>query len=291
MSKKLSKWIILVLSFIMILGCVGCTQNGTGSESRAAEKKDVVEKHKKLQKPVVDYTTLETDKPEVTSGEKVKVSVKIKNDVDMENAYIYYMSGLTKNLEMVDLKYNKKTNKYEGYIEISESSEPGTWKPESILTVDSRNKTRNVYNSQTVTDPSLEHREDLSIGNFTVKNTAPEYNAPEIDMSTLKVSKTKAKVGDKIKVSVKITDQTGIEKAIIVYKKPELDKTVTIKLKYNKESDMMEGYYAVTEESESGKWTISYIIADDTNFNSKCINNQWGNEEDMKYFVNGDFVI
>ncbi len=291
MSKKLSKWIILVLSFIMILGCVGCTQNGTGSESRAAEKKDVVEKPKKLQKPVVDYTTLETDKPEVTSGEKVKVSVKIKNDVDMENAYIYYMSGLTKNLEMVDLKYNKKTNKYEGYIEISESSEPGTWKPESILTVDSRNNTTNVYNSQTVTDPTLEYREDLSIGNFTVKNTAPEYNAPEIDMSTLKVSKTKAKVGDKIKVSVKITDQTGIEKAIIVYKKPELDKTVTIKLKYNKENDMMEGYYTVTEESESGKWTISYIIADDTNCNSKCINNQWGNEDDMKYFVNGDFVI
>ena len=54
---------------------------------------------------------------------------------------------------------------------------------------------------------------------------------------------------------------------------------------------MMEGYYTVSETSESGIWKINYIIAHDTNYNSRTINYDWGDENDLKYFVNGDFTV
>lgn len=47
---------------------------------------------------------------------------------------------------MIELNYNEKTKYYEGDIEILDSSESGTWKVESILTVDKRNRTTNTYN-------------------------------------------------------------------------------------------------------------------------------------------------
>ena len=115
--------------------------------------------------------TLKVDKNQATSGDKVKVSVKIKDEDDMQSAYIYYLSGMTDNLQMIELNYNEKTKYYEGYIEILDSSESGTWKVESILTVDKRNRTTNTYNSLTVNDTTLENRQDLSSGDFTVSNT------------------------------------------------------------------------------------------------------------------------
>lgn len=295
MNKNLTRWFVSMLSFAMMLSLTGCSQNQTLGNAKAAEKQGIVEAEKtsskKIKKPVVDYATLRTDRTQATSGEKVKISVKIKDDDDMQSAYIYYLSGMTRNLQMVELKYNKKTGNYEGYIDILESSESGTWRPESILTVDKRDRTTNVYNSITVSDTSLDNRQDLSSGDFTVTDTSPEYNPPEIDMSTLKVSQKTAKLGDKIKISIKMTDETSIQKAIIVYKKPQSNTSETIQLSYNKKTKMMEGYYTVNEESESGEWKINYIIAHDANYNSRTITTAWGDEDDLKYFVNGDFVV
>lgn len=294
MRKNLIKWGILLLSFVMVLCCTGCANNSAILQTKAAEKKDVTNaqtSNRKLQKPVVDYATLKADKTEVTGGEKVKISVKITHDNDMESAYVYYMSGITRNLKMVELKYNESTKLYEGYIEISNSSESGTWKAESILTVDSKDRTRNIYNSVTVSDITLKPREDLSSGDFTVINTTPEYNPPTIEMSTLKVSQKTAKLGDKIKISIKITDETAIQRAMIFYTKPESQQSETIKLTYNKDTKMMEGYYEVTDTSESGEWKVNYIIAQDNNCNSVTLTSVWGNEEDLKCFANGDFVV
>lgn len=295
MKRNFASWTISILSFVMMFSFTGCSQNQQLDDAKAAEKNEIVESqktsNKTLKKPVVNYATLKVDKNQATSGDKVKVSVKIKDDDDMQSAYIYYLSGMTDNLQMIELNYNEKTKYYEGNIEILDSSESGTWKVESILTVDKRNRTTNTYNSLTVNDTTLENRQDLSSGDFTVSNTNPEYNAPKIDMSTLKVSQKSAKLGDKIKISIKITDETSIQKAIIVYKKPQSNKSETIQLTYNEKTNMMEGYYTVSETSESGIWKINYIIAHDTNYNSRTINCDWGDENDLKYFVNGDFTV
>lgn len=47
---------------------------------------------------------------------------------------------------------------------------------------------------------------------------------------------------------------------MIFYTKPETKQSETIKLTYNKDTKMMEGYYEVTDTSESGEWKVNYII-------------------------------
>ena len=126
MRKNLIKWGILLLSFVMVLCCTGCANNSAILQTKAAEKKDVTNaqtSNRKLQKPVVDYATLKADKTEVTGGEKVKISVKITHDADMESAYAQnYMKVISK----FQIAASQELGKQRAYLQSTQKTEQET---------------------------------------------------------------------------------------------------------------------------------------------------------------------
>lgn len=213
------------------------------------------------EKPVIDISTLTVSKTNATTGDSVVVSVKVTDNVKVSKVQILYtapQTGVNENLTTGLMTYNSTTDRWERTIEISDTTEIGTWKVYSIRALDSSN------NLLTLNSKS----NDFSSGNFTVSGTTgADIVKPEIDLNTLSVSKTEATLGDTVVVSVKVTDNVEVGSVVIVYNAPESKMVKTINMTYNQSSGKYEGNFEVNDITESGVWKIYTVAATDTSSN------------------------
>ena len=221
--------------------------------------------------PVIDIESLKVSKNQAGTGDKVKISIRITDETEIKHVFMFYQRPQTKNTESMVLKYNNITGYYEGEIEIKETSESGIWKISWIKAEDIYDNQIEIHNSNVY--DFYEEKADLSAGDFEVEGTEADIHAPVIDIESLKVSKNQAGTGDKVKISIRITDETEIKHVFMFYQRPQTKNTESMVLKYNNITGYYEGEIEIKETSESGIWKISWIKAEDIYDNQIEIHN------------------
>ena len=104
-----------------------------------------------------------------------------------------------------------------------------------------------------------------------IEDRAVDITAPILDVSSLKVDKKEATLGDSVKVSFKASDDiSGIQYAWVYYKMPQTQKNKLIKTSYNTNTGLYEGSLTVDDSIESGKWEIDVIMLQDYQGNDKA---------------------
>ena len=221
--------------------------------------------------PEINVQSLKVDKKQVKIGDSVKVSIRITDETEIKHVFMFYQRPQTKNTESMVLTYNNITGYYEGEIEIKETSESGIWKISWIKAEDIYDNQIEIHNSNVY--DFYEEKADLSAGDFEVEGTEADIHAPVIDIESLKVSKNQAGTGDKVKISIRITDETEIKHVFMFYQRPQTKNTESMVLKYNNITGYYEGEIEIKETSESGIWKISWIKAEDIYDNQIEIHN------------------
>ena len=101
-----------------------------------------------------------------------------------------------------------------------------------------------------------------------------DVTAPELDLSSIKVNKKEATVGDTVKISLKVSDDiSGVNSVNLEYKIPETSNKKSIYAKYNSDTELYEANMYINENTQSGDWKVDYIYLSDKNSNSKIIYN------------------
>ena len=241
--------------------------------------------------PEINTSSLSVSSKSVGIGEVVKVSLAVEDaQSDISHVSIYYQMPQTKRHEWVILRYNKTSQLYEGYINITEKTEDGIWKIDYIDARDEVGNSQSVYNIKV---NSYNGTEDLSHGDFEVRGTSPDITAPEINTSNLSVSSKSVGIGEVVKVSLAVEDaQSDISHVSIYYQMPQTKRHEWVILRYNKTSQLYEGYINITEKTEDGIWKIDYIDARDEVGNSQSVYNikvnSYNGTEDLSH---GDFEV
>src|SRR5699024_1880490 len=99
-----------------------------------------------------------------TLTDKVKISLKATDDVQMNYVNVVYQMPTTKKGKDVYMTYNEQTKLYEGTIEIDDTYESGTWKVTYIYAYDTTSNFTELTNNQLYSWGT----DDLSSADFTV---------------------------------------------------------------------------------------------------------------------------
>ena len=233
--------------------------------------------------PVLDISSLTVDKKDSKVGDNVKVSFKVTDDMSgVKNVFLYYATPITGKTHSIRMAYNKDTGLYEGYINIDEMTESGEWKIKWIYLCDKVSNEVSIRNSNFYSSGDI--IEDLSAGNFNVSETTADVTVPTLDISSLTVDKKDSKVGDNVKVSFKVTDDmSGVKNVFLYYATPITGKTHSIRMAYNKDTGLYEGYINIDEMTESGEWKIKWIYLCDKVSNEVSIRNS-------NFYSSGDII-
>uniref|UniRef100_UPI0003758267 Ig-like domain-containing protein n=1 Tax=Paenisporosarcina sp. TG20 TaxID=1211706 RepID=UPI0003758267 len=184
------------------------------------------------------FANLTIDKNSVKPGDSVRINVAATDDTILLGAIIDYIAPASKNIYSVALSYDSNTRSFIGDFPITESSEVGIWKVDSIEIKDT-NENSTLINANEL---------DLSSGEFRVEDvTAPSI--PSVD---------------------EVTD-----KSTSVLGTAEAGSTITVKtgeLVLGKGTTTNEGKYSVTISLQNAG-TILSVTATDNSGNVSEVNN------------------
>jgi len=137
------------------------------------------------------FTSLTIDKTSVKPGDSVRINVAATDDTKLKEATIDYIAPISKNKYSVELSYDSNTMSFNGDFPITESSEVGIWKVDSIEIKDTNE------NSTLIKADEL----DLSNGEFKVEDVTAPF-IPSVDEVTDKSTSVlgTAEVGSTITV-------------------------------------------------------------------------------------------
>ena len=120
-----------------------------------------------------------------------------------------------------------------------------------------------------------------------------DVEAPVIDVTAMKINKKQIEAGEKVIISVKITDASEIDHVYLYYKKPQTQNTESVIMEYNEMTGCYEGEIEIRETSESGIWKIGHIdTADQYGNNTYLYNSNINNYGTKKADLSaGDFEV
>ena len=198
--------------------------------------------------PVIDVNSIKFSKDSATVGDNVNISVKITDNVEINESVIIlenYETG--KKIHLRNAIYNETTKKYEYTLEITDEIPNGHWYIEGIQ---ARDKADNF---------AIEVF-DKNEYSFIVQGTKADSEAPVIDVGSIGFSKDSATVGDTVKISVKITDNVGINESVIILENYETGKSIHLRNAiYNETTKKYEYMLEITDEIPNGHWYIEGI--------------------------------
>ena len=234
-------------------------------------------------KPDTEYTLCqrfkETDKINSSSNsENINVRTLIKDDPGVPDKPMLYSKTNT----MIQLYY---ITGYEYSIDGVNFQDSNTFEnlnPDTEYTLYQRIKETDTRYASEISD---------SLVVKTYSDDA-DMEAPIIDLSTLKVDRKEATLGDTIKISIKVTDQSNINDVCIHYKKP-ITKTMSndIHLDYNSENQLFEKTLTIDNSYEAGDWQVYDITATDENWYYTNVNSIRFFEKSGVDLSDGDFNV
>ena len=221
----------------------------------AADSRELVD----ITAPYIDLSTLEIDKTTVDAEDTVTLKVRASDDLSgIRYASVYYDGSNDQG--SIELEYDAES----GYLE-------GTFPATSERKINGKSELAwisigdNAGNSSTYYDGA---DGNLSAGDYMVTGGVDvDREAPAIDFSTLKADRSQTTAGDSVKVSVKVTDESGVAEVGVEYKQPLHDRWKEVILSYNEATGLYEGYIYIGNDSDYGDWQITYIYARDMEYN------------------------
>ncbi|WP_270742171.1 transglutaminase domain-containing protein [Holdemanella biformis] len=202
--------------------------------------------------PVIDVSSVKLSTKSATTGDTVKISIKIKDNVDVNRAFIQLINYDTgKILSWTDLTYNETTGLYEHSLEITDDIPNGHWYVSGIQAYDA------------VNNVGIESFKRNEYG-FIVKDTKADSESPVIDVNSIDFNTKSATTGDTVKISIKIKDNVGVNRAFIQLINYDTGKILSwTDLIYNETTGLYEYSLEITDDIPNGHWYVSGIQAYD----------------------------
>ncbi len=182
--------------------------------------------------PVIDMSTLKLSSNRVVVGDKVQIALKVTDNVEVSKVLISFRNSETSKLNNIELKFNDKSNLYEGIFSVTEDISSGSWYIYDI----------EAYDAAGNQNLKLLDEKDYSI---IVDNPNLDSEAPVIYKDTVKFNQGTATTGDSVMLSVKIIDNVEIKKAKFTMYNEETNKQESHTLEYNKKSGLYEGLFTI----------------------------------------------
>ena len=233
--------------------------------------------------PVFDASTIKLELPDgqstVTGGDTVKLSVRVTDASGIDLAMVTYKMPTAGEKEYY-LRYNDETQKYETSITISNDAQAGEWKIGHFFG-------RDVENNYAIQYQASDG--EFSAGSFTVTDTVSDSEAPVFYASTIKLElpdgQSTVTGGDTVKLSVRVTDASGIDLAMVTYKMPTAGEKEYY-LRYNDETQKYETSITISNDAQAGEWKIGHFFGRDVE-NNYAIQYQASDDE----FSKGTFTV
>lgn len=217
--KKLKKILLGLAAFLVLTA---------GVKAQAAE-----EYYPDPTQPFATITDMSISSKTVRPGDTLKYSL-ILNEHDTAAYFIYTSEGNRREPRHIEIVWEspdgkqrtvreykweetKVGNKHiiKDKIKINKGRTPGTWRISGIwiwsALMEDDGETLYIANATTgVTKEDCTYT-DMSALDFTVKGTKADRKAPKASYKSMKLSKKKVKKNEKVKFSVKVTDQSQIK--------------------------------------------------------------------------------
>ena len=202
--------------------------------------------------PVIDVSSVKLSTKSATTGDTVKISIKITDNVDVDRAVIQLINYDTgKIIGWTNLTYNETTGLYEYSLEITDDISNGHWYIDNIQAYDAAN------------NASMESFKRNEYG-FIVKDTKADSESPVIDVNSIDFNTKSATTGDIVKISIKITDNVEVGRAVIQLINYDTGKIIGwTNLTYNEATELYEYSLEITDDIPNGHWYIDNIQAYD----------------------------
>ena len=202
--------------------------------------------------PVIDVSSVKLSTKSATTGDTVKISIKITDNVDVDRAVIQLINYDTgKIIGWTNLTYNETTGLYEYSLEITDDIPNGHWYIDNIQAYDAAN------------NASMESFKRNEYG-FIVKDTKADSESPVIDVNSIDFNTKSATTGDIVKISIKITDNVEVGRAVIQLINYDTGKIIGwTNLTYNETTGLYEYSLEITDDIPNGHWYIDNIQAYD----------------------------
>ena len=202
--------------------------------------------------PVIDVSSVKLSTKSATTGDTVKISIKITDNVDVDRAVIQLINYDTgKIIGWTNLTYNETTGLYEYSLEITDDIPNGHWYIDNIQAYDAAN------------NASMESFKRNEYG-FIVKDTKADSESPVIDVNSIDFNTKSATTGDTVKISIKITDNVEVGRAVIQLINYDTGKIIGwTNLTYNETTGLYEYSLEITDDIPNGHWYIDNIQAYD----------------------------
>ena len=202
--------------------------------------------------PVIDVSSVKLSTKSATTGDTVKISIKIKDNVGVNRAFIQLINNDTdKIIGWTDLTYNEITGLYEYSLEITDAISNGHWYVSGVQAYDA------------VNNVGIESFKRNEYG-FIVKDTKADSESPVIDVNSIDFNTKSATTGDTVKISIKIKDNVGVNRAFIQLINYDTGKIIGwTNLTYNEATELYEYSLEITDDIPNGHWYIDNIQAYD----------------------------
>ena len=187
-----------------------------------------------------ELKSISVDQSEVTAGDRVKVSIKVSDDVEVERLYLTYLMPITEKDFHVEMTYDSTTESYVGEIPISENSESGVYKINHLLIYDTSDNITALSNYEN-------GNQELKGGEYTVTGTkGADVTKPELE--SISVDQSKVTAGDQVKVSIKVSDDVEVERLYLTYLMPITEKDFHVEMTYDSTTESYVGEIPIEGE-------------------------------------------
>lgn len=235
------------------------------------------------QKPNIDVSSLRVDNKKHFVGDWANIYIKITDNEGINSVGYMYRMGNGTEVSGGGIYEGNDTWKLDIFAEV-----PGNYEILYITATDLSGNTTAVYDSGYVGYKQYEgDTKSLSAASFKVTGSNPnDKKAPIIHTNTLSVSKIKADLNEKVVVSVKITEESKLER---INPFVQMGKAGICEMSNAFQYNSATGKYEMTLDSEYyGIWEIMGIHAVDANGNETLIynSNMYTGETPYGYFGN-----
>lgn len=251
-AKRLTSMLMAAVMMSMII--IGSTSVYVNAEMEDTEA------------PLIFGDTLSISTTTAGIGDTISIKVMVADKSGIGTVFVRYIMPQTGRSRNIYLYYNKATGYCEGDFKIGSNHEKGKWVVDLIYASDTCNNYGSLYSSEKHSSSNI----SLSAGNFEITSDIDDITGPEIDISSIYVNKKEAMYGDTVKVSMKVTDPSGVNSVSLRYvvKINGINTFMDIDASYNSLAELYEARIPITDKIKPGEWKLYYVYAEDI-YNNK----------------------
>ncbi len=241
------------------------TQSGKGSKVRPDKslKFTVVQENFDLEDPVIESITLDKNGEMVTAGDKVTITVKVKEENPRSLGRVYYTSADDyRKKGYTSLYWKEELGAYQGIIPITKETYPGRWNITNL-------EVRDIHGHTTRLKDFQEDFETVYPWYYTVdpEGYHVDNQAPVIKSITLDKNNQWVQPGDTLTLTVKVEEEHPSRNGY-AYFYPQVSNVSGyqyVDLQFHPDTMEYTGTIPITEDTYPCEWMMTDLRIEDQN--------------------------